>query len=91
MELARRQVEQHRLVTTPLHPRQAIEQSEQRARGDHSQPLIAAGDLAHMDLAPGCVEAGVGAGYRAHVAFRSDGRVSIRYAVRKLAMTGTEI
>ena len=43
-----------------------------------------------VPVAPaGRVQARVGARYRAHFPFRSDGRVSIRYAVRKLAIVQT--
>src|SRR5690606_19126058 len=51
VELARRQVEQHRLAIVPAQPGEDIEHAQQPERGDHAQGVQAPGNLARIDLA----------------------------------------
>ena len=56
MELARRQVEQHRLASIPAQPGYEIEQPKQDEHRGQSQPRKAAVDLARIYLWLGLVE-----------------------------------
>ncbi len=56
MELARGQVEEHRLPLAPADPRQHVVEAEQREYGIHAQLLEAAADLAGIDLLAGCIQ-----------------------------------
>src|SRR5690606_37664532 len=51
VELARRQVEQHRLAIIPAQPGEGIEHAEQPEHGGHAQGVQPAGDFARIDLA----------------------------------------
>ena len=50
MELARRKVEQDRLVRVPAEPREHVEHAEQPEHGRDAQALEASADLARIDL-----------------------------------------